>query len=455
MKCSLALFLSSLFLLIIGCERSTAPISSSPVSLTLENVGVTDAELHLKVDFYQPKDSYQLLRDGQTTLSGLLSTNDTTLIDTTLRPAHSYTYRAILIRDATHSRPSANLIVTTNDTTSHNFQWQIFNFESLYGNSSLHDVEIVEDNNIWAVGEIYADSSQPSLPYNAVHWDGMNWELQRIYVNYQGQPNLANLEGVFALPDGKLIFSSGLPYLPEESGWRLHHLWDMGILGPNDGPVTSIWGTSLNNIFLVGSKGTIVHYGGNTWQKQYSGTDLTLTDIYSYGNGKLYSVGINYNQGLGVVLELDGNQWKTLIKGCVPGSGFIPNQLFKTQLYGTAEGIWEDEKGTIYTVGNLMYRFKNGIWDYVKSLPENYIDGNQGNWYRGYLHAVRGNASNDIFIFGESETIIHFNGISWKKIGPAYQPWSYNFWYSCDVKGDLIVGVGKTIGAAKIVMIRR
>lgn len=144
-----------------------------------------------------------------------------------------------------------------------------------------------------------------------------------------------------------------------------------------------------------------------------------------------------------------------MMEGYVYGNGFDPSELFKTQLYGTTDGVWADERGTLYTVGNLMYKYKRGKWNYVTSLPENYIGGNPGNYYRGYLHAIRGNASNDIFVFGESNTIIHFNGSTWKKIGPPYQPFTDHFWFNCAVNGDLIVGVGETGNQARIIRLWR
>ena len=48
----------------------------------------------------------------------------------------------------------------------------------------LYDVAIIDENNIWAVGEIYLNDSlgQPDpTPYNAVHWDGISWNLKKIY----------------------------------------------------------------------------------------------------------------------------------------------------------------------------------------------------------------------------------------------------------------------------------
>lgn len=61
------------------------------------------------------------------------------------------------------------------DTTSHNFTWQAFEFGKQTNVSRLFDVAIINENDIWAVGEIYMNDSlgNPATnAYNAVHWDG-------------------------------------------------------------------------------------------------------------------------------------------------------------------------------------------------------------------------------------------------------------------------------------------
>ena len=110
------------------------------------------------------------------------------------------------------------------------------------------------------------------IAYNAAYWNGSVWELKKIAVTYNGNQTIAPLKGVFVLTSGEIIFSSGLPYLPQGNGWKLYHLWDMGVLDLNDGSVDRIWGTSINDLYFVGSKGTIVHYQNGSWTKIESGT---------------------------------------------------------------------------------------------------------------------------------------------------------------------------------------
>jgi hypothetical protein len=125
-------------------------------------------------------------------------------------------------------------------------------------------------------------------------------------------------------------------------------------------------------------------------------------------------------------------------------------------LYGITESLWMDEKATLYAAGNWLYEFRKGKWGYVQSMPENFLNGNAGYKYRGYIHSIRGTASNDIFVFGEINTIPHFNGLTWSEVGLPYNPLNFNmFWYKGAIKGNLVVGVGKCDGKAILIRMNR
>jgi hypothetical protein len=71
------------------------------------------------------------------------------------------------------------------DPTSHNFVWQIDTIG--IRQSYLGDVSIISPDDIWAVGEI--NTEDLGIPdskgviiraYNAVHWNGVEWEIKRL-----------------------------------------------------------------------------------------------------------------------------------------------------------------------------------------------------------------------------------------------------------------------------------
>jgi hypothetical protein len=200
----------------------------------------------------------------------------------------------------------------------------------------------------------------------------------------------------------------------------------------------------------VGDVGTIVLFTGSSWQQIQSGTSMGLTDIYG-ANGKVLVTGSNDEYAQGIVLNLNGPTCTTLVE-----SDFITaDQLFKPKLYGDITTVWIDEKNTIYAGGSLLFWNKYNQWDYVRSLPENYLGGNQNVFYRGFIGKIRGNASNDLWIGGDRNTLRHFNGATWTQVGLPYDPNSAIAWPGIAVKGNLCIAVGENGRSAIAIVIKR
>ena len=452
----IAVFLFNL--IVCGKEELTKQITSPPtepeklIMKTVEEPALDEIFLKIKIENASTSNSYllKLIRNDSLIFNDSLPGNEITFLDTALSPATKYVYTGYLFSDSLICLDTASLILNTMDTTSHNFQWEIYHIGESPG-SVLIGVTIVNENDIWAVGNLFFYDSTTTRRYNAAHWNGTEWELIKFYYIYNGDEfGIFPIRDIYVINPNRIWLAAGsifywngnetlLSYQRNIYSFELIHRL---LFLPNE------------NIYGIGGEGIIVHYNGTNWIREESGTKLFLSDIYAKSSNEIYSVGLDNNTLRGIVLKYNGIEWKKLIEGYGYNSGFDPSQLFKTQLYGLTEGVWGDEHGTLYTVGNLMYQYRHNKWNYVKGLPYNTINSNVL-LYRGYLHAVRGNESNDMFVFGERETVIHFNGSTWKKLGPTYNPFSKNIWYNCDVKGNIAVGVGKDNSGGRIIVLRR
>ncbi len=153
------------------------PFENHSLSLSGE-AGVTEAWLELRVEGLKSNADYILQRDGRTVFSGRLQTQDTVLYDSLLSPSTTYRYR-LYAREGEDISPAVETGLTTMDTTSHEFDWRVYTFGGQKGTSLFYDVAIIDENDIWAVGEIYTEDidTYDSLgnwidPYNAAHLDG-------------------------------------------------------------------------------------------------------------------------------------------------------------------------------------------------------------------------------------------------------------------------------------------
>jgi hypothetical protein len=163
-----------------GCRENAVNTDGGkgPEFLTAEDVGVTDVYLRIKLPFSLLQQPLILKRDTTTIFSSAITVPDTLIYDQHLLPNRRYTY--ILTSSTGRIFPLASaLTITTMDTTSHNFTWQIDTLGD--GNSSvLKDVTILSDTCAWAVGEIYKKDSLGNWdnePYGAAHWNGTKWNL--------------------------------------------------------------------------------------------------------------------------------------------------------------------------------------------------------------------------------------------------------------------------------------
>jgi hypothetical protein len=429
-----------LVICICGCKDEGTPPAGHQrtITLALEDVGTTDAWLRVRFTDAPPF-GLHLVRDGQAVVTINSSPADTLVGDEVLLPRRTYTYRAYRLSGTSVTDSSDAVQVTTMDSTSSAWQWALDTLGVM--NSYLVDCAIIAPDNIWVVGTIYARDSLGNVedvPHNAARWNGVNWELKRIpFIGPCSAVDYPPLTAIWTFSASNILVTNGGAIVRYDG---THAVLDCGMNSLLSGALNKIYGSNPQNLYAVGGAGTIVRFDGTTWQRQESGTTLALSDVYGVSANEVYATGNSRAFSRGVVLKGNGQTWQTLI---VSESADTIG-LFQTRLYGGMEGLWVDERGTLYTVGNMMFQRKHARWEYMRSLPGNCVTCNPDYLHQGYLLSVRGNASNDMFVCGQINTLKHFNGVRWTQVGIPYHPLRYDiFWYSTHIKGNVAVAVGE------------
>ena len=83
-----------------------------------------------------------------------------------------------------------------------------------------------------------------------------------------------------------------------QAGW----VWQNPL--PQGNSLTGIWGLDANNVWAVGTKGTIVNWNGSTWSMPSSGTTEMLLGVWGSDANNVWAVG-----GGGTILKWDGSAW--------------------------------------------------------------------------------------------------------------------------------------------------
>ena len=434
-----------------NCKSPTAPNSG----LNLTDADVVCTEVWLKLDFADSPNGgqYEITRNGNIVLSGTLARQDTVLVDTTVLPSKNYTYTAYRRQNGKSVEQSSPLNVTTLDTTGSSFSWQLYKFGDFNAtgmSSMLYSIAVINDTNIWALGQIYTGTGDSVQTYNAVHWYGSAWNLIKIPLvgPCSGGVLYPPLKAVSKLTDKEILVSDGGTIITYDGTTSRADCRMNPLLS---GAINAIFNSNPNDIYAIGSTGTIVHFDSHSWNKIISGTSLSLFDIYSNNGNNIYVCGGNFQNYDGVLLEGNQNGFHTIAEGKALSSA---NQLFKPYFDGMARTVWVSNTGTVFFAGNWLYKMIDGQINFDKTLPGNYWGGNTSGQYWGFLSQIRGKAENQMILVGERNTIRYFNGIRWTQLGMPYDPNSNFTWLSVGMTNDLIVVVGYEVNPTNgIIMI--
>lgn len=401
-----------------SCNTTEPPPLVGSIKITEIDVAVIEAYLNIQIENPSNNREVVIERNGEKVISFTASKTDTAITDTGLTENSLYKYKARLIEKGKLVSESSEIGITTMQPTSHEFTWQTFTFGE-HSSSSLYDVAMIDENNIWAVGEIYTKDSYTydSLgnwidPYNAVHWDGNKWELKRIYYQYNGQNLWSPIRAVFAFNKNDIWFGIG-----SIIHWNGSEFISMSTSTAFQSAINKIWGTSRNNLYIVGNNGSIAHYNGSSWQRIESETDWDIYDVFGYTNS------ITSQEEIICASTNPNNYANCTILKITDKTKVERINLTTQRLTGSA---WTNKGFPIYTTGDGIFTNKNGSWEEIK-LPVNYV-----------TSKIRGNGLNDIFLCGVLGLVAHYNGKDWKVYSNVYNA----VYTTVNLKGSVSAFVG-------------
>jgi hypothetical protein len=403
-------------LLPVSCKESEPP----PATLSLRAEDASCTEAWLKATTTEVPATVRLLRDGQRVSNLRLLRADSLLLDEGLLPRRTYTYQLQKLNaDSSVVETSASVQLTTMDTTSHNFTWQI---DTLGVTSSvLYDVAIISDTLAYAVGEMYLRDSTGQIDpqaWNAAKWNGQRWELLRIqFYTFCGQSGTGSYpaKAVFAFSPQEVWIAMGGSQVVRWNGQSQS--------APMCTPVSinKLWGESPSSVYAVGNGGGIAHYNGSTWQRLESGTTLPLQDVLG-----------SYNRS--------STQYEILAVG--PGPFNVQRKIVRISAGGVTalsdsgiafslNGVWLDAGRRYYVVGSGIFEkniFSNSRWKSIQPQVTEY-----------YTYAIRGTSLNHVVVVGAFRDVGHFNGWTWRTYPNVIGSGS---WFSVSVRGKKVIAVG-------------
>ena len=425
-----------LFSVVLICSCTLPEEPGQRIRLEAVHAGVTALTLKISAPGEPLPWSFSLHRDDSTLLTGRVAATDTLLTDYGLEPARVYRYRASLLEDGQVVDESPGLPLATRDTTSHAVVWTVDTL-GIWG-TRLYDVAVIDEDDIWVVGEIYTDEpdtvhGNPFSVYTAAHWDGTEWEMILVpALTDWGAIARSAIFTIFKVSENELVmFSEAGSYVQWVNGeWYSEYVEARPLY------VYAAWGTSLSNLYFVGRDGGITNYDGSTFTLQETGTLLPLHDIYGLDSDRIWASG--YTNTLpgsgGVILRYEETAWRTQYSAdsVLDSLGYVYGLFVTgdTLYFNTSSGFRREH---VITGEGYMITSQNiGLSQYGPTR-------------------IRGSGYYDIVCAAGNLNYYHWNGSSWRSILDTWAALGDRFWYAdFHVSPDLIVIPG-SVSAGGIV----
>jgi len=187
------------------------------------------------------------------------------------------------------------------------------------------------------------------------------------------------------------------------------------------GQLYASWGTSATDLFAVGGdswcwdicfgSGIILHYQGTSWETMPvpDGTESLLA-VWGTSAHDVFAVG-----DAGTILHYDGADWIKMLQASSLGA------------------VWGSSAEDVFAAGEGILHYDGQTWSTV-SVPEG----------SPFLSSIWGSSSTDVFAVGLFGTILHYDGLAWKRMQAVSSENLLDVWgaSSDDV---FVVGEGGTV----------
>lgn len=269
-----------------------------------------------------------------------------------------------------------------------NFTWKIYNIGTAY-DTNIRDILVIDENNIWVVGEI-ADESTGEVdstghvikPWNVGIWNGEKWDLKTVLYK---DVSFGVFQSVWAFDRNDVWFGATSSY----THWNGNDYSFYDIPGIQ-GPETRIWGSAGNYLYIADKLGTISYYDGTSWETRITNTNKTenfITDSWGVTNSNTLFVGFgSYYYQTNKILRINADALHNLRWD----STKIPYDM------------WTDNINTLWVASRAVWKYESGNWqELIFSHSREAL-------------CIKGNSQNNIYVIGNNNLIAHFNGISWR-----------------------------------------
>lgn len=416
-----------------GCKQPTEPTegdqpTTDSLVLSLNEIDLKTARLNLHTANIPLPVNLILTRDKDTVQVFPLYQTDTVLTDSNLILSTRYSWEITWKKPNKTELKSKPVSGRTEDSTSHNFIWKLDTLGT--PGSQVMTMDLLSEDNIWVGGKFYKTDlfdSEWDTVYNAMHWDGTDWTFHRIPATPWYDLKGTVYDEIRAIK----IFSDSDIWFSAELGTMVH--WDgkafkSYILNKyqRSGTIYTIKAVSSSKMYLGGDNGSLTFWNGSSFSKIETGTALDLRNMAGYGDSLLIGFSEESIVGIQPVIKILNTKTNQL-------SDFRIRQFPSNALFM----LWYDQRMKIIFISTGEGIYTAGLTD--QAFGKFYFQTK----YEA-IFAFIGNSGTDLFLAGAFNFLAHYNGSTWKQLGPSAAPGYGNDWGGVSVIGKfgIIRGFG-------------
>jgi hypothetical protein len=161
-----------------------------------------------------------------------------------------------------------------------------------------------------------------------------------------------------------------------------------------------VWGSSASDVYMANWMG-MWHFDGSAWSEVPELEWRATLDVYGFGAGDVWAVG-----PAGRILHFDGTAWSA-------------RRYDGASVYSQSLEVWVDPQRTLYLWG-VWGAAANDV--FVAGDSGTVLHWNGAAWARMStgttvgLRRVWGSSGRDVYVSGEAGTLLHYDGTVWSRV---------------------------------------
>jgi hypothetical protein len=316
------------------------------------------------------------------------------------------------ISDLWASGPDDVYVVTRSEMVHHydGTEWSEYELAAPVSGRRFYEVSGASANNVLVCGSA------------TMLYDGADWvEIAHEDISSISAVWCNGANDYFAAADDRLLRCDGTGWreisrMPEDENWsRFEGIWvdqseatfavgdngdiwrcrggEIELFNMSYMRLDDIWGSSHDDVYAVGRRGTILHFDGESWSSQPPFTEDDIRKLWGTAADDVYAIAWRY------LYHFDGSEWSQ-----VPDApDIIPLD------------VWRAPEGDLFLVGERGVSVRHlRNWKTTEAILG--------------LQTVWGPHSKDVFAAG-GRTLLHFDGSGWSlkdhKMGSIDKLWGF------------------------------